>query len=105
MTKGNEREEVGNAEAKKAIISQHQDAMTVADRQGELQLIAALSSSLCTSSPPAFSCHNFSTYAEREQTATLQHVCGRTCLLLHCGCVYLFLCSRLLFLCECVQLL
>lgn len=47
---GREKEEVGNAE-RKAIISQHQDAMTAVDRQGELQLIAELSSSLCTNSP------------------------------------------------------
>lgn len=42
-----EKEELENAE-RKAIISRHQDAMTAADRQGELQLIAKLSSLLST---------------------------------------------------------
>lgn len=71
MIEGNEgkrKGELGNAE-RKAIISQHPDAMTAVDRQGELQLIAKLSSSLSTnpSSPPhAFSSHNFSMCTARE---------------------------------------
>lgn len=48
--------EQGNAE-RKAIISQHPDAMTAVDRQGEMLLIAKLSSSLATnpSSPHSLS--------------------------------------------------
>lgn len=53
---GREKGKLANAE-KKVIISQHPDAMTGADRQGELQLIAKLSSSLshCPSPQPTTS--------------------------------------------------
>lgn len=66
-----EKEESGNAE-RKAIISQHPDAMTAADRQGELQLIAKLSSLLSTnpSSQCSLSLPIISLCAQRENSST-----------------------------------
>lgn len=94
----------------KAIISQHPDAMTAVDRQGELQLIAKLSSFLSTSpSPPRLlSLHiislctqqwNFTDLSATFDYDTNSSVC--LCVCEHAALSMCVLCSCFLFVCVC----
>lgn len=89
----------------KAIISQHPDAMTAADRQGELQLIAKLSSLRSTSpSPPRLLSLHIISLCTQQWTSQLPLITTQTavCVCEHAALSMCVLCSCFLLMCVCV---